>query len=277
MSDLIHAHCAWLRPAVSERTYGARKEWLERADAVMPFGVAEADRRELETFLGENDWGPATRAKVFYHLNAFFEWGVDPRNGEGGVPVLEDNPMVGMRRPKAPRGEPRPVTDAELAYVLEHAREPYRTAVILAAGVGLRASELAGQKREDINEEVIWVRHGKGGVSAPVPMQREVWEHVRDFPRGYVIEHVGGVADGRAMSARATNYFARTLKMPGICLHRFRHTYARLLREGGADIATISRCLRHRHLSSTQVYARATEAECRFAVSTLRLRDQTPT
>lgn len=35
--------------------------------------------------------------------------------------------------------------------------------------------------------------------------------------------------------------------------------------------ATISRALRHQHLSSTQVYAVATEAECRFAVSALRL------
>lgn len=274
--DLISAHCNSLKAGgLARRTVEAREYWLRYAEREMPFGVIEADRHELEAFLGHDGWARATRSKAFYHLNSFFEWGVDPANGQDGA-ILDDNPMAGMRRPKAPRGEPRPLTDAELRHVLANAREPYLTCVVLASGVGLRASELARQLRQHVNEEVIWVEEGKGGESASVPMQREVWEHVRDFPRGRLLAYVGGVADGRRLSALATNYFARTLDMPGVSLHRFRHTYARLLREGGADIATISRCLRHRHLSSTQVYARSTEAECRLAVNSLRLRGQTP-
>ena len=276
MNQLIHAHCASLRAGgLSNRTVEARQEWLRRADDAMPFGVAEADRGELELFLGVRDWAPATRAKAYYHLNAFFDWGCDPLNGEDGRPVFEDHPMIGMRRPKAPRGEPNPVSDEELRVVLAEAREPYLTAVILAVGAGLRCSEIAELDRKDVSEDRVWVRMGKGGKSAPAPAADEVWRHVRDFPRGRVIEHVGGIADGRKMSARASIYFSRTLKLPGVCLHRFRHKYAELIRRSGGDIATISRCLRHRHLSSTQVYAQATEAECRLAISTLRLRDQT--
>jgi len=276
MSDLILAHCASLRAGgLSRRTVEAREDWLRRADRVMPFGVVEADRTELELFLGTDDWAPATRSKAFYHLRSFYLWGCDPANGTDG-PILEDDPMEGMRRPRVPKGEPNPVSDEELRIVLEQAREPYLTAVILAVGAGLRCSELAVQRREDVSEEFVRVRFGKGGKSASVPTSAAVWEHVRDFPRGRLLEHVGGIADGRKLSARASIYFARTLKLPGVSLHRFRHKFADLLRIGGADIATISRCLRHQHLSSTQVYARATEAECRFAVSTLRLRDQTP-
>lgn len=274
MTDPIRAHCAWLRPAVSKRTASARMEWLERADRAMPFGLAEADRGEIQLFLGESDWAPATRQKAFYHLNAFFEWGCDPANWVDGN-GFADNPMIGMRRPKAPQGEPNPVSDEELAIVLEKAREPYLTLAILATGAGLRCSELSELRREDVSEDRVWVRMGKGGKSAPAPAFAEVWSHVRDFPRGRVIEYVGGVADGRKMSARASIYFSRTLKLPGVSAHRFRHKYAELLRRGGNDIATISRCLRHKHLNSTQVYARATEAECRLAVKSLRLRDQT--
>lgn len=276
MSDLILAHCAWLRTDCSRRTVQARLEWLQRADGAMPFGIADADRSELEGFLGTPDWAPATRAKAFYHLNSFFEWGVDPANGKDGVPVFEDNPMVGMRRPRVPQYDPNPVSDEELRVALAEAREPYRTAVMLAVGAGLRCSEIAALRREDVNEEFVRVRFGKGGKSASVPMPAELWEYVRDFPRGRVLEHVGGIADGRKLSARASVYFSRTLKLPGVSLHRFRHKYAELLRRGGNDIATISRCLRHKHLSSTQIYARATEAECRLAVNSLRLRGQTP-
>lgn len=286
MNDLIRAHCAWLRAGgLSRRTVDARQYWLERADSELPFGVAEADRAELEGFLTgpvpdpsdpeDLGWAPATRAKAHYHLSQFFVWGVDPVNAVD-APILADNPMIGIRRPKVPGGESNPVSDEELAIVLAEAREPYVTAVILACGAGLRCSELSRVRREDITEDRVWVRFGKGGKSAPAPAFGEVWAHVSDFPRGRVIEHVGGISDGRKMSARASIYFSRTLKLPGVSLHRFRHKYAELLRRGGNDIATISRCLRHKHLSSTQVYARATEAECRFAVSTLRLREQTP-
>lgn len=276
MRDLILAHCASLRAGgLSKRTIAAREEWLRRADREMPFGVVEADRNELEIFLGARDWAPATRQKAYYHLRSFYLWGCDPVNGADG-PILADDPMNGMRRPTTPRGEPRPVTDEELNIALSRAREPYLTAVMLAVGAGLRCFELAEVRREDVNRDHLWVRQGKGGKSASVPMSPELWEHVRDFPRGRILEHVGGTADGRKLSARASIYFSRTLKLPGVSLHRFRHKYAELLRRGGADVATISRCLRHQNLSSTQVYMRATEAECRFAVSTLRLRDQAP-
>lgn len=276
MSDLIDAHCAQIRARLSERTASARQEWLYRADREMPYGLVDADRGEILAFLGRRGWKAWTRNKAHYHLAAFFAWGVDPRNGKGGVPVLGDNPMAGLDPPKVRQGHPRPVSDEELRIVLERAREPYRTAVLLAVGAGLRCCELTRIKRENINEETVWVDAGKGGLSAGVPTSAELWEHVRDFPRGRILGHVGGIDDERKMSARASIYFTRTLKLPGVCLHRFRHKYAELLRRGGADAATIQLCMRHQDISSTQIYMRATEAECRFAVSTLRLRDQTP-
>jgi integrase len=271
MTDLIHAHCAWLRAGASPRTIEAREYWLARAQADLPFGVVDAVQAELVAWIGREDWSMATREKAFYHLNAFFEWGVNPRNAVNpDEPILADNPMIGMIRPRAPKGEPNPISDEELEILLTRAREPYRTAVILAYGAGLRCSELSRIKREEINEERVRVKWGKGGRSANVPTTEILWSHVRDFPSGRVIEHVGGVADGRKMSARASIYFSRTLRMPGVCLHRVRHKYAEDQRRGGADIATISRNLRHRHLSSTQIYAGASEAECRLAVQALR-------
>lgn len=272
MSDLILAHCAWLRAGgLSKRTYGERERWLRQADRELEYGIEEANRGELQEWLGNESWKPWTRNKAFYHLNSFYEWGCDPRNAERpDEPIFTENPMEGLRRPKARRGEPNPISDAELAALLTRAREPYRTAVLLAVYAGLRCSEIADLRRQDITEERLYVRCGKGGKSGTVPMHADLWAHVRDFPPGRVLAHVGGPAEGRKLSARATNYFTRTLKL-GVCLHRCRHKYAELLRRGGADIGTISRGLRHSSLTSTQIYAQATEAECRLAVQALRL------
>jgi len=273
MSDLIDAHCAWLQAGgLSKRTYGERRRWLRQADRELEFGVEEADRGELQEWLGNEDWRPWTRSKAYYHLNGFYEWGADPRNADRpDEPIFTENPLNGLRRPKARHGEPNPISDDELAAVLERAREPYRTAVLIAVLAGLRCSEIADLKRQHVTAERLYVRDGKGGKSASVPMHPDLWEYLRHFPAGGILEHVGGVSDGRKLSARAQNYFNRTLALPGVCMHRCRHKYAELLRRGGADIATISRGLRHANLSSTQIYARATEAECRLAVQALRL------
>jgi integrase len=274
MNTLIDAHCAWLQAGrKSERTIDARRGWLLRAEKELAFGLVDAEPDELETFVGRKGWSVATAEKAFYHLNGFFEWGLSKRSGIDG-PLFADNPMAGMICPRAKQGQPNPVSDEELDHVLDNAAQPYLTAVYLALGAGLRATELSLQDRRDVSAQRCWVREGKGAVSGSAYLLAEAWEYLREFKRGNIIEQAGGVADGRKMSARAVWYFGKHLDLPGVSLHRFRHKYAQKLRAAGFDIGTISKCLRHKHLSSTQVYVTATEAECLQAVGSLRLRNQ---
>jgi integrase len=267
MSDLITAHCEWARAAgLSARTVGERAGWLWRAEkALAPYGVESPNEREVVTFLGPERWKPATRAKVYDHLKAFYVWAT-----EGDDPILDKNPMWRLKRPHVERGEPRPLTDEEFTFVLSEAREPYRTSAILAGFNGLRVTELSMLWRQEVTEQQIFIRCAKGGKTASVWTNPTVWEAVCDMPRGPVIERLGGVSDGRLMSMRASVYFARTLGMPGVGLHRFRHTYARMLREAGADALTLKRCLRHKSVATTEVYVEASEAECRTAIQQLR-------
>lgn len=274
MSDLIDTHCAWLKAGGRRRrTYEARADWLRRADRQIPDGLVDATTGELTAWFAGGRWRPASRATAFYHLNAFFEWGMDPRNAvDPAEPIFCDNPMAAMIRPRMPQGRPRPVTDEELRIILVESKEPYRTAAVLAVGAGLRASEIADVRREHIEPGIVWVIDGKGGKTDSAPASAAVWEAVKGLPRGPVIKSVGGRAnDGKWMSERSSAYWRHKLDLPSIGLHRLRHTYARLLREAGADIATISRAMRHANLKSTQVYFSASEAECRLAVQALRL------
>lgn len=266
MNELIALHVAHLRrERWSPRTIQDSAGALQRLDAALPLGIDHTDRDELEGYFGNEDWSDATRENYFNHALRFFTWGTDP-----DVDVLDENPMVRMRRPRVPKGEPRPLSPDEITEVLTRTRvEWIRVCFLIALGSGLRCCELAGLHREDVGAERIFIRRAKGGGSASVPSSPEVLDTVRDFPRGSIVEHVGGHADARWISIRSAVYFNRTLKMKGVSLHRCRHTFAKRLRDGGADAFVIKKAMRHASLTSTEIYVGATEGECRQAVQGL--------
>jgi integrase len=266
MHELIALHVAHLRseswsPRTIEDAIGA----LSRMDRDLPMGIEHTFRAELESYFGNPDWSPATRENYWNHAQRFYTWAADR-----DVDLINENPMVRMRRPKVRKGEPRPLSDEEIAAVLTRTTVPWiRTCFLISLGSGLRCGELAGLKREDIGTERIFIRRAKGGGSASVPSSPEVLEAVRDFPRGSIVEHAGGIADARWISMRSAIYFNRSLGMKGVSLHRCRHTFAKRLRDSGADAFVIKKALRHSSLQSTEIYVGATEDECRLAVQGL--------
>ena len=68
-------------------------------------------------------------------------------------------------------------------------------------------------------------------------------------------------------------YIPRLLKLAKIekhfTFHCFRHTFAMRLLENGVDIYTIATLLGHKSVTSTQVYARLSQAQIRQAVMKL--------
>lgn len=271
MNELIALHVAHLRSAgLSPRTIEDSAGFLQRLDRDLPLGIEHTYRAELEHYFGEgrtrrSRWSDSTRETYFNHGLRFFIWATDE-----DVDLLDENPMARMRRPHARKGEPRPLEADEIAAVLERTAVPWiRTCFVIALGSGLRCCELAGLQREDVGEDRIFIRRAKGGGSAAVPSSPEVLEAVRDFPRGSIVEYAGGVADARWISIRSAVYFNRKLGMKGVSLHRCRHTFAKRLRDGGADAFVIKKAMRHASLTSTEIYVGATDGECRQAVQGL--------
>jgi integrase len=175
--------------------------------------------------------------------------------------------MATMKRPRARRGSPRPLSARELEIVLTRAVQPYRMCALIAYEAGLRCCEIAGLHKADVGEDDVYIRKAKGGGSATVPGRPAMLiEAIRDLPDGLLVEAVGGVADARWISIRSAVYFRRSLGLPGVSMHRLRHSYAKRLRDAGHDLFVVQRQLRHQSVQSTQIYAGATDEECRQAV-----------
>lgn len=264
MTDLIPAHLAHITAAGFARlTVANRGKILRRADAELAFGLERADTEELTDWLARPGWASQTRASYRDHIRGFFAWACDPRD-----PILDWDPSAGLARPRLPRTAPRPVTTAELAFALEHAAEPWRTYVLLAAYAGLRACEIATIRREDITEDTITVR-GKGGVVACVPTHPAIWRAVQASPRGPIARKLtGGQPDADYVSVLTARYL-RQIGLPGVSLHRFRHWLGTHSLRSGGNLRVTQELLRHSSPATTAIYTQITDEERRAVIHAL--------
>ena len=263
MSNLIDAHMAHLRArGKSRHTIDDRGKLLRRLDREWhPYGVSRAAVEEWEEFLGRPEFAAWTRVVYWVHGNGFYRWAV----ARGFV---EWNPLDQIDRPRAPIGVPRPVSDDELAAILRLAVRPYRSAVILAAYAGMRASEVADATREQIAGTPIRI-HGKGDKVRIVPSHELIRAELPHLPGGPVIaRHGGGHHTGDHVSSSVSEYLTG-LGFPEVTLHRFRHWFATTLLDRGANLRTVQELMGHSSPAVTAVYTQISDRQRETGIRTL--------
>jgi integrase len=170
---------------------------------------------------------------------------------------------VGVRR------RPEPVTPAELATALRATGEPWLTTIMLGVGAGLRASEMAAIRREDITEEYVHVRCGKGGKERFVDTCGALWAFVQDRPAGFLVRRPDGrPVTGAWLSSKQSLHW-RSIGLPGWHLHRLRHTFCTTMWQAGNDPLVVRDLMGHASVATTQGYAQAARGAYRQAVATI--------
>lgn len=262
MSYLIPAYLDYLRAGdKSERTITERREVLQRLHHDLPYGLAYAATEQLVAWLAHDGWSRWTKVTYAKHIRAFYRWATEEEQ-------LDGNPAARLPRPKAPRSVPNPVTDAELTRALE-SPEPWYTAVVLGAYAGLRADEISRAQRENIDETHVLVPHGKGGDAGAVPTHPFLWQVVRDRPAGpLVLDYAGRPTTGRWLSINARAHFD-SMGLPGVHLHRFRVWYGSVIQATVGNVRVTQECLRHRSITSTEIYTLVTSTQRNAAVVNL--------
>ena len=200
--------------------------------------------------------------------------GLAPASVNGAMVALRFFFRVTLKRPEAldyipiarePQRLPVVLTQTEVARLLEAAPGlKWRTALSVAYGAGLRASEVVALKVGDIHSERMRIRveQGKGrrdrdALLSPqlLAMLRDWWRVAKPpvwlFPnRLSGFEHVTPRSLNRAFHDAAR----RAGIVKPVCLHTLRHCFATHLLEQRVDVRAIQVLLGHKKLETTAVY-----------------------
>lgn len=202
------------------------------------------------------------------------------------------NPIALVRQSGGRRAIPRILTVLEIKLLLAELAEPCRTMVLVAASLGLRASEIMGLQWSDfdwdnrtvlIRRGVVNGRQGDTKTEASrkaLPVDSALADVLLELKRtrtAYTMPDnwVFGNRFGRPRSQqdilrRHIRPAALRAALGNIGWHTFRHSYSTLLRGLGADIKVQQELLRHSTVQSTMnVYTQAISEQKRIANSTV--------
>ena len=208
---------------------------------------------------------------------------VDARRWE----MTDSNPIDLVRQSAGRRRIPRTLSPWEIGLLLRQLAEPYRTMVLVAACLGLRASEIVGLQWGDFNWEdltllVKWsVVHGRvadtktEASQLPLPIDprlaRTLREHWKRSLHRRSEDWVFGNLEGRprwqeSILHRQLRPAALRAGLGKIGWHTFRHSYSTLLSSLRVDLKVQEELLRHSTIQSTMnIYTRAMPKQKRAA------------
>lgn len=244
----------------SERTIGERVRILQ-ASRLDPTSCTIAD---LEEWLGSHpEWTQATRRAYIDAVRGCVSW-----CHERGLRA--DNPSTALPSIRLPKGRPRPITTGDLQILLAAAkRRRMRGYLLLAAYAGLRVSEIAKVRGEDIHDGWLTVR-GKGGKTARLPLHPLLVEYAASMPTSgwwFPAYARPGHVNGSTVS-RVIGDLMRRCGVPGTP-HCLRHWYGTQLVAAGVQMRVVQEGMRHTSLQSTQVYTQVTDGQLDAAIRCL--------
>ena len=185
--------------------------------------------------------------------------------------------------PKVPHRLPTVLSQDEVVRLIEAApNRLYRMILVLLYATGVRRTEAARIKVEDIDSQrmVIRIRQGKGARDRDVPLSPKLLEELRGWwrwkkPRGYLFPSTAGqrgtdqpISDKTVWHACHIAATRAGLKKK-IHPHTLRHSYATHMLEAGADLRTIQLLMGHERLEDTTVYLQLSQRHLHGAVNPL--------
>jgi site-specific recombinase XerD len=264
---LVEAWQIWqYAKGLSKRTVDDRAAIVLRMADGVGSAPESVDTADLIAWLAAGGWSPNTRWTYYTALNSWFVW----------LQRLEhrhDNPMIKIDSPRRRKGEPHPISDADLRRLLRtrmHRRT--RAMITLAAFQGLRVHEIAKIKADHFNlAEQSMTVVGKGAVKAVLPLHRRVATLVYEMPaKGFWFP---GSDQGHQRRESISSTIKEVMLRAGVpgSAHSLRHWFGTALVEAGVDLRTVQVLLRHQNLATTEIYTRITDERRAKAINSLEL------
>lgn len=153
---------------------------------------------------------------------------------------------------------PKPISHKYILQALDGAKLKEKLVVVMLYTLGLRISELASLKLEDMSES--WVRVvGKGNKERDVPLLESTKEIIDEYLSSFVPKKFLFEKNGEKLSENSLRYMVnkvfRDVSLK-VTPHQLRHSYATSLLNGGAPIVDVSELLGHSSMATTQIYTK---------------------
>lgn len=225
--------------------------------------VTEADLMTLRAQIEKSGRSVMTNRHVLSDVRCLFRFAVAAR-------VIDRTPFAGHVLPRIQEEIPEPLSDVELARVIQVCPKHRVPLVGLALWTGLRYSELRGLLWEcvfvdEAEPHVMIVRSGhaewtKSHRARRVPLLERAVELLRDAPRTSPYVFTGRF---RSMIEPGTSGATRAIaeKVPGFTFHRLRHTFASRFVRAGGNLRVLQRILGHASIKTTERYVRLFDSD----------------
>jgi len=239
-----------------------------------PDAATEEDLRRFQLHLIDEGTSPITLNATITGLKFFF----DVTLGRGDV-------MAKMQPVRVPQTLPVVLSLEEVARLIAAARNlKHQTALSVAYGAGLRASEVIGLKVGDVDSQrmLLRVEQGKGrkdryALLSPLLLQRlRVWWRLahaqgKILPGGWLFPGLDPMDPLTARQLnRAVHAAAEAAKIDKrVTTHTLRHSFATHLLERKVDIRVIQVLLGHKKLETTSMYTHVATEVLREVISPL--------
>ena len=224
--------------------------YCDRAPAELTF----EDVRQYQLHLVQSGLAPASINGAMVSLRFFFRVTLKRREAIDYIPII-----------RQPQRLPVVLTPDEVASLLESAPGlKWRTALSVAYGAGLRASEVVGLKVSDIDSQRMRIRveQGKGRRDRDALLSPHLLRTLRNWwkvARPPVWLFPSRLTSFDPVTPRSLNRaFHVAVRTAGIrkavSLHTLRHCFATHLLEKNVDVRVIQVLLGHKKLETTAVY-----------------------
>lgn len=243
-ADLVRRFADYQRlRGFSDRTVGRRTWSLGKlAEQMGARSLLDANRDDVEAFLAGYS-GTQTRYSVRSDVRQFFRWAISRD-------LVEANPTDRVDAPRLPRRAATPLTRADLMRAIELATPHQRRCLVLGAYAGLRISEIAALRYEDVrrDEGVLVVRGGKGGKDRIIPLAARIADELDPAGRGPIF----------ACNGQNIGYvIRRALRRAGIDArpHDLRHTFVtEAVKAANGNVVLVAQLAGHESIQTTQRY-----------------------
>lgn len=202
--------------------------------------------------------------------------------------LLLQNPVDELPRISRPKSLPRPFHPEERTKLAALDLPPVeRLLRALLVFTGFRVSSLCGLRLLDISlgdraagivGTIRTVAKGKRVHVLPLVPELQallvdyVYAHTDLDAKGYLLRQPNGRPWTRKMIERRTALWGKQAGVPDCEPHRFRHTFATMLLERGADLREVQEALGHADIGTTVLYTQVTAQ--RITAAVLRLSKQ---